>query len=608
MRSIRLSLLVYFLVLVSASLGVASLFVYTVARRTLRDKEEAAATLIDARYEERRREAEALLDERLLSHAKVLAGRVRPESRWGWIYRDRDKRYFHLAALGLLTSRAGPNAFATSPFWLAQGVLTRGEPPRDGPGPRSPRMPLHSTQLQQQLFSRNQIVLKIGKEVTLPEDAEGPRIHSVIETNHWGPPLRLSGDLRLPSEADWAPDKQLWWEFDNCILPEGAPLRRVRFRAKMSLDMQATFQAFRPKFIPAPAALIIQCAADHRELDTTLEGFRQQRDEERQQLRAETAAALAFQRNWLLIIIGCTFAATILGCVGLVWLGLRPMSRLSDAVSKITPKNFTLALGDKRLPVELQPVAERLNETLDQLRRAFAREKQATADISHELRTPLAALITTIELALRKPRSPEQYRELLQDSHDSAKQMHKIVERLLTLARLDAGVDRLRAHSIDVAELAEQCALAVRPLAEARGLQLAVHNQCDADPATAASRVSTDPDKLREILSNLLHNAIQYNRPAGKIDLVVARDNGHVRLEVRDTGIGIPAETRERIFERFFRVDPSRTTDGLNAGLGLAIVKEYIELMGGHIRVESALGHGSTFRVDLPMQAPTSAA
>jgi two-component system, OmpR family, heavy metal sensor histidine kinase CusS len=147
----------------------------------------------------------------------------------------------------------------------------------------------------------------------------------------------------------------------------------------------------------------------------------------------------------------------------------------------------------------------------------------------------------------------------------------------------------------------------VRPLAEAKGLRLSVVNGCPAADAESPM-LKTDPDKLREVLNNLLHNAIQYNRPDGRIDLVVGRDDGNVRVEVRDTGIGIDPEARERIFERFFRADPSRACDGMNAGLGLAIVKEYVELMGGHISVESAPGQGSTFRVELPVQAPASAA
>jgi signal transduction histidine kinase len=112
--------------------------------------------------------------------------------------------------------------------------------------------------------------------------------------------------------------------------------------------------------------------------------------------------------------------------------------------------------------------------------------------------------------------------------------------------------------------------------------------------------VTADPDKLREVITNLLANAIQYNRPEGTIDLVVEHGNGGLRVEVHDTGIGIPEAAREQIFERFFRGDPSRASDGLHAGLGLAIVKGYVELMGGTIRVDSTEGKGSTFRVLLP--------
>src|SRR5262249_21984155 len=158
---------------------------------------------------------------------------------------------------------------------------------------------------------------------------------------------------------------------------------------------------------------------------------------------------------------------------------------------------------------------------------------------------------------------------------------------------LDAGGDTLRLSQLDAADLADQCAGLVRPLAEARGVELRTHRD---GPAL----VTADPDKLREVITNLLANAIQYNRPEGRIDLVVEPNQGGLRIEVHDTGIGIPEGARDQIFERFYRGDPSRTTDGLHAGLGLAIVKGYVELMGGTITVESTEGKGSTFRVYLP--------
>ena len=337
-------------------------------------------------------------------------------------------------------------------------------------------------------------------------------------------------------------------------------------------------------------------------LDATLAGFAERRDDELAEVAVQTNESLGDLRRYLFAISLIVFAATGIGSFWLVRLGLSPLSRLSDAVSRVSPKDFRLPLDDRPLPRELQPIAGRLSNTFDLLKRAFAREKQAAADISHELRTPLAALLTTTELALRKPRSPEQYREFMQDCHASAQQMNQIVERLLTLARLDAGVDRLRPQTVDAAALAQQCATVIRPLAEARGLQL---NFKDPHPPAQPSDdgdcvVRIDPDKLREVLTNLLHNAIQYNRPGGSVDLRVARHNGSLAVEVSDTGIGIAPEARERIFERFYRIDPSRGSDDLHAGLGLAIVKGYLDLMGGTIDVDSTEGQGSTFRVRLP--------
>jgi signal transduction histidine kinase len=283
------------------------------------------------------------------------------------------------------------------------------------------------------------------------------------------------------------------------------------------------------------------------------------------------------------------------GCFFLVGLGLAPLRRMSDAVSRISEKNMSLQLKSSQMPTELRTIADRLSQTLDMLKKAFAREKQAAADISHELRTPLAALLTTIEVGLRRPRTVEEYGDLLKDCHAIGQQMTLLVERLLTLARIDAGVATIREQEIDVAALANQCVGLVRPLAEARAVQMQLNCQ-------APSRMATDPDKLREVLTNLLHNAVEYNKPNGKIDVTVERQNGTLTLDVRDTGIGRAPKALAHVFERFFRADESRHADGLHAGVGLSIVKGYVELMGGTIIVESKEGEGSIFRVQLPLR------
>jgi signal transduction histidine kinase len=133
-----------------------------------------------------------------------------------------------------------------------------------------------------------------------------------------------------------------------------------------------------------------------------------------------------------------------------------------------------------------------------------------------------------------------------------------------------------------------------RPLAEVQGLTFKVN-------VPGRITVRTDPDKLREVVMNLTHNAIEYNRPGGEVELSAAAGaQGGVVLEVRDTGVGMPEEIHEKIFERFFRGDPSRHATGVHAGLGLAIVKEYVDRLGGRLTVDSVVGKGSRFRIELP--------
>ncbi|OWK40244.1 sensor histidine kinase [Fimbriiglobus ruber] len=279
----------------------------------------------------------------------------------------------------------------------------------------------------------------------------------------------------------------------------------------------------------------------------------------------------------------------------LVGRGLAPLHKLSDAVSQVSERDFKLPIGKAELSRELVPIHDRLTQTLLALRHAFEREKQAVADISHELRTPLAAMLTTLEVSLRKPRQAEQYRATLVECRDIGKQLGRLVERIMTLAQMDAGTDRVRAEAFDASEVAIDCVALIRPLAVGHGLTLTT----DIAPAAYAY---ADPDRVGEVFRNLLHNAVEYNRPAGTIHMTVAVDpaGGGVHCEVRDTGIGMGPEVTAKIFERFYRADPSRHATGIHSGLGLAIVKEYLDRMGGTIAVESQPWVGTTFRVTLP--------
>jgi heavy metal sensor kinase len=593
MRSIRLSLVLYFLGLLLVALGVASYWTYHLAQTTLIEKREKTEELIQAQYRDRCREAEERLRKDLLFQAQTLA-------RLAYFYSDstRATNYRVLGELGVLTAVTGPNPWTTLPTWGMQAT-------RWGP-------------ISQMVWRKSMGEIRFN-EFDLFQHVDGQVAEYFQIDSSWGTSYRSAslGQLAFPANIkQLTSDEPVSWEFDHTSLGTDHAVHRVVLKVPATrLLPWGTLGAGdflppgpvrsnprNPQPPPKPPetgppgprpTLVIQCACDSDHLDETLLGFKETRNEELTGLRRRTEQALTDLRGNLIAMAAVSFAAMILGTLGIVRWGLMPLRRLSTALGQVSTRDFKLPLDARQMPIELRPIIAHLEETLEMLKRAFAREKQATADISHELRTPLAALLTTTELALRKNRTAEEYRELILDCRASAQTMTQIVERLLILARLDAGVDRIRPQSVDVAQLADQCAAVVRPLAEAAGLQLRVQHA----PMVPAS---TDPDKLREVLNNLLHNAIQYNRPNGAIDVNVSESGGLIHVEVTDTGIGISPEVVPLIFERFYRADPSRGGDGLHAGLGLAIVKEYVELLGGTIVVKSEPGRGSTFRVDLP--------
>jgi signal transduction histidine kinase len=579
MRSIRLSLVVYFLALLALALGAVSLLVFHTVHQTLLAKKAASKDLLEQQYKERCTKEQAKFDQALAGQATTLLGLTGFQAPARLHYRE------HYAYAGLVTAALGnPNGQFLAAGWLAESA------PPGYPRPGG-EVPLHAKMAGEwfrQLWAKAQITID---ENLLHQDGDFQPTTYFQINSVWGSTYRsrslgkswLQFDPRVFSQ-----DLVLTMETDDVQL-NGRPLRRVLLKAPPAnlVPFWGGPRGSRrrtttgPPEPPPQPVVVIQVAADTKPLDAALAEFAASRDAELARLDEETDASLVALRNRLLLIAVAAFAASALGGLCLVRVGLAPLQRLSEAVSQVSPRDFRLPFEEKRLPCELTAIVSRLTEALDLLKRAFAREKQAAADISHDLRTPLAALLTTIDVTLRKPRSPEEYRETLAECRESGQQMSRLVERLLKLARLDAG------------QLAEQCAATVRPLAEARALTLNVRHDSP-DPVTA------DPDKLREVLTNLLHNAIEYNRPQGRVDVAVTRQDGRLCLEVCDTGIGIAPELRERIFERFYRVDPSRQTDGMHTGLGLAIVKGYVDLMGGTIAVDSALGRGSTFRVELP--------
>jgi heavy metal sensor kinase len=269
---------------------------------------------------------------------------------------------------------------------------------------------------------------------------------------------------------------------------------------------------------------------------------------------------------------------------------LRPISEISLTAVKISAGDLSQRINVAEAESELGQLAAVLNATFARLEAAFAQQQQFTSDAAHELRTPVSVMLTQAQAALNRERTAPEYRETVEACQRAAQRMRKLIESLLALARLDAGQEVLKRLRFDFSKTVSDCAELVKPIAEARGIKIST--------ALEPVEISGDSERLAQVVTNLLTNAIQYNRAEGEVNVTLELQNGFAVLTVADTGAGIPPEDLPRVFERFYRAEKSRTGAG-NSGLGLAISKAIVEAHGGGIEVASELDRGTIFTVRL---------
>lgn len=276
---------------------------------------------------------------------------------------------------------------------------------------------------------------------------------------------------------------------------------------------------------------------------------------------------------------------------------LSPVVAMSAQASRIGAENLHERLKVSNPRDELGRLAASFNELLDRIDRSFEKQKRFVADASHELRTPVAILCGEAEVTLQQQtRSEGEYRESLEILREEAKRLKHIVEDLFTLARADAGQHPLDLTDFYLEELMAECAKNVRTLAAARAIALS----CESGGELP---IHADEALLRRMLLNLLDNAIKYTPQGGQICLRGRAENGQYRMEISDTGTGIPPDLQGKIFERFFRADKSRSRRDGNtggAGLGLSISSWIAQAHGGKIELTRSTPQGSVFTVLLP--------
>ena len=299
---------------------------------------------------------------------------------------------------------------------------------------------------------------------------------------------------------------------------------------------------------------------------------------------------------FLQLVLGMPLAIVIIAGGGylLVRRALTPVEQITRAAEQITQHNLS-----ERLPVantgdEIERLSVSLNRMIGRLDDAFQNSKRFVADASHELRTPLTVLRGELEGLAEDSRVGSEWRERAASLLEEAIYLSKVVEQLFTLSRLDAGEAQSEWTRFDLSELARTTADQMGLLAEDKEIKIKFS-------ASEPTMVEGDRVRLKQVVVNLLDNAIKYTPSAGAIELRVFKTNGHAMLEVADNGIGIPEAALIHVFDRFYRVDQSRGNGSESAGLGLSIVKSICSAHGAQVEAQSTVGKGSRFRVKISL-------
>lgn len=309
--------------------------------------------------------------------------------------------------------------------------------------------------------------------------------------------------------------------------------------------------------------------------------------------RSQEEGLLADYRRNLMLVLGAALAVCTAVGHRIARRGIRPIEEITETARRIRPTNLGERIAAGGLPSELLSLARTFNQMLDRLEQSFARLSRFSADIAHELRTPVNNLRGEVEVALGKPRTADEYRDVLGSNLEECGRLARMIDSLLFLARAENPQSQIVRERFDVGrELATVCEFYEAAATEA-GLKLAVE---------VDGHVPADMNRhlFQRAVGNLLANAIAHTPPGGAVTLTAAGDEATTRVEVADTGCGIPASHLPLVFDRFYRADPSRSKAFGGVGLGLAIVRSIVELHGGAVEISSEVGRGTSAVMTLP--------
>jgi two-component system, OmpR family, heavy metal sensor histidine kinase CusS len=310
------------------------------------------------------------------------------------------------------------------------------------------------------------------------------------------------------------------------------------------------------------------------------------------QVAQDRTADERFRRQFralLAIGLGLGVIVSALIAITVTKRGLSPLARMRRAFERIQPAHLSERIEPTRWPPELRPLAASFDDMLGRLEDSFTRLSQFSADLAHELRTPIGNILGEAQVALTRERKPDEYRAVIESTAAECERLSGIIENLLFLARADAAEQQVTRSSFNARAVVEKIITFYQTLAEDRHIEIS----CDGD-----AEISADSILFNRAIGNLLDNALRFTPENGKIRIAISTTESGTEISVSDNGPGIPPEHLPRVFDRFYRADPSRSSVG--TGLGLALVKSIVDLHGGSAAIHSEVGHGTTVQLTFP--------
>ena len=299
----------------------------------------------------------------------------------------------------------------------------------------------------------------------------------------------------------------------------------------------------------------------------------------------------------LVLVLALGFIASALVAITVTRRGLSPLAKMRRMFERVQPAHLSERVEPARWPIELRPLADSFDAMLARLEDSFTRLSQFSADLAHELRTPVGNMLGEAQVALSRDRKPDEYRNVIESTAAECGRLSSIIDNLLFLARADSAEEQVNRSVFNGRAAVEKIVSFYQTFAEDRHIQISCTGNAD---------ISADPVLLNRAVGNLLDNALRFTPDRGRIHIKIAAAGHEVQISVTDNGPGIDPEHLSRVFDRFYRVDSSRSSEG--TGLGLALVKSIVDLHGGSAAIDSKLGIGTTVTLTLPDSSDVSAA